>query len=260
MFKARNILLFFTYKYRSNFGLIVEALKNKEKITEEEVDDVLRKTKSKFITLVDEEYPESLKKISEPPLVLFYEGDISLLRNNTNHKLSVVGSREASDYGIKSTKKIISVLEDDYIIISGLAKGIDGASHEAALSNNLKTIAVLADGLKKVYPPEHLNLYKRIVDNGGLIISEYHDEFSPEKEFFLARNRIIAGLCNFLLVTEAYERSGAQRTVTYALNFGKDIGCIPYQIDKKSFCNQLIKDGAYLIESGKEITKILDRS
>lgn len=260
MLKARNILLYFVYKYKSDFNLIIQALKNKEEVKEEEVEKVVNSTKTKFITLLDTEYPENLKKTNQPPLLLFYDGDITLLKKETQHKLSIVGSRESSDYGINSTKEIVSSLEDDYIVISGLAKGVDSASHEAALDNNLKTIAVLGDGLNKVYPPENKELLKRIIDNGGLVLSEYHDNVEPQKEYFLARNRIIAGLCNFLLVSEAYKRSGTQRTVTYALNYGKEVGCIPYQIGKGSFCNQLIKEGAYLIESGSDISRILEKN
>ena len=260
MLKANDILLYFVYKYKSNLDLVMKALREREEIDANEVLDVVKKTKSKFITLLDNEYPEALKKIDRPPVVLFYEGDISLLKYNSNHKLSIVGSRNYSEYGKEATRKIVSELENDYLVISGLAYGIDAISHEEALDHGLKTICVLADGLFKIYPSENMNLYKRIISSGGLAITEYHDFVEPEKEFFLARNRIVAALCNFLLVSEAYERSGTQRTVGCALNYGKDVWCIPYEANKGSLCNELIKEGAYLIEKAEDISRALEKN
>lgn len=260
MLKANFILLYFVYKYKSNLDLIMAALRDKEEVNADEVLDVVKKTKSKFITLLDDEYPEVLKKIDRPPVVLFYEGDISLLKYNSDHKLSIIGSRNYSNYGKEITKKIVSELDNDYLVISGLAKGIDAISHEEAINHGLKTIAVLGDGLLRIYPNENKDLYKRIIKNGGLVISEYHDFVEPEKGFFLARNRIVAALCNFLLVSEAYGRSGTQRTVSCALNYGKDVGCVPYEANKESLCNELIKEGAYLIENAKDISRALEKN
>lgn len=259
MLKANDILLYFVYKYKSNTELVLRALKDKQEVDKNEVLDVVKKTKSKFITLLDNEYPENLKKIDLPPLVLFYEGDISLLKYQSDHKLSVIGSRNYSEYGKEATRKVVSELDKDYLVISGLARGIDSISHETALNHGLKTICVLADGLFKIYPSENEPLYKRIIENGGLALSEYHDFVEPEKEFFLARNRIVAALCNFLLVSEAYSRSGTQRTVSCALNYGKDVGCIPYEANKDSYCNELIKEGAYLIETAEDINRALEK-
>jgi DNA processing protein len=260
MLKANFILLYFVYKYNSDIDLVLRALKDKEEVNADEINDVVEKTKSKFITILDNEYPEDLKKIDRPPIVLFYEGDISLLKYNKDHKLAVIGSRNYSEYGKEITRKIVSELEDDYLVISGLARGIDSISHETAIDHGLKTIAVLGDGLFKIYPSENKSLYTRIVENGGLVISEYHDFVEPQKEFFLARNRIVAALCNFLLVSEAYGRSGTQRTVSCALNYGKDVGCIPYEANKGSLCNVLIKEGAYLIENAKDISRALEKN
>lgn len=259
MLKANDILLYFVYKYKSNLDLVMNALREKEEVDANEVLNVVKNTKSKFITILDNEYPEVLKKIDRPPVLLFYEGDISLLKYKSEHKLSIIGSRNYSEYGKEATKKVVSELDKDYLIISGLARGVDAISHEEALNNGLKTICVLADGLYKVYPSENLNLYKKIISNGGLAITEYHDFVEPQKEFFLARNRIVAALCNFLLVSEAYSRSGTQRTVSCALNYGKDVGCIPYEANKGSFCNELIKEGAYLIETAEDVNRALEK-
>jgi DNA processing protein len=218
---------------------------------------VIGLVKSDFVTLVDEAYPEQLKKITQPPFVLYYKGDVKLFQWPNHHKVSVVGSRACSKYGTDSTRIIIKNLPEDFLIISGLAKGIDAISHESALEHKLKTIAVLGDGLFKFYPKENLELFNKIVADGGLVVTEYFDDVSPEPENFINRNRIIAGLCDFLLVTEAYEHSGTSITVNQALTYGRDVGCVPYEITKKSICNMLIKEGAYLIENADDIVKIV---
>jgi DNA protecting protein DprA len=257
MITGREILLFLTYKYKSNWDLIMDAIRRRDDVDEADIKRVNALVKSDFVTLVDEDYPEGLKKIAQPPFVLFYKGDKSLFKWGNHHKISVVGSRQCSQYGIESTKVIVKNLPNDYLIISGLAKGIDAVSHESALEAKLKTIAVLGDGLSKFYPKENISIFNKIVENGGLVVTEYFDDVSPEPENFINRNRIIAGLCDFLLVTEAYERSGTSITVNQALTFGKDVGCVPYEISKKSICNALIKEGAYLIESAEDIIKIV---
>lgn len=257
MITGREILLFLSYKYKSNWDLIMDAIRRRESIDEKEIEKISSLVKSDYITLVDEEYPESLKKIQRPPFVLFYKGDKSLLKWETHHKISIVGSRECSKYGIESTRIIVKNLPKDYLVISGLAKGIDAISHESALDAKLKTISVLGDGLFKFYPKENTDLFNRITNEGGLVITEYFDDVSPEPENFVNRNRIIAGLCDFLLVTEAYERSGTSITVNQALSYGRDVGCIPYEISKNSICNQLIKEGAYLIETADDVTRIM---
>ena len=257
MITGREILLFLTYKYKSNWDLIMEAIRRREDVNEVDIKKISALVKSEYITLVDEDYPEGLKKIQQPPFVLFYKGDKNLFHWANHHKISVVGSRQCSQYGIDSTKIIIKNLPADFLIISGLAKGIDAVSHESALEAKLKTIAVLGDGLLKFYPKENINIFNKIIDDGGLVLTEYFDDVSPEPENFINRNRIIAGLCDFLLVTEAYERSGTSITVNQALSYGKDVGCVPYEISRKSICNSLIKEGAYLIESADDIIKIV---
>jgi DNA protecting protein DprA len=257
MLTGRDILLYLTNKYKANWDDIMEAIRKKEDLDSNLVETTRKETKSMFITLVDDDYPDALKKIGKPPFVLFYKGDIELLKKETSHRLSVVGSRACSEYGVKATKTIIDGLDKDFLIVSGIAKGIDKVSHEAALNNNLKTIAVLGSGLDKFYPQENIDLSKKIIESGGLILSEYPDDTEPLPINFINRNRIIAALCNFLLVTEAYEHSGTSITVNYALTLGKDVGCIPYEIEKKSICNALIKEGAYLVESAQDIIRVI---
>lgn len=256
MITANDVLFYFAYKYNSDTQKMIEAIKNKERASEEELEKIKQSCNEKFITIMDERYPMFLKNILNPPLVLFYRGNINLLFDELNPKIAIIGSRDCSDYGKKSCKEIIKELPKNYSIVSGLAKGIDAIGHESALDNKLKTIAIIGSGFNKFYPKENYNLYKRIIENDGLVMTEYFPDSEPEAKNFVARNRIIAALSDFVLVGEAYEKSGTSITVSNALAMGKDVGCIPYERCKNSQCNLWIKQGAYLIETGNDIVQI----
>ncbi|MDD3156235.1 MAG: DNA-processing protein DprA [Candidatus Pacebacteria bacterium] len=214
---------------------------------------------TKIILLENKNYPKLLKEIYNPPLGLYIRGDASCFNANSN--LAVIGSRKSTDYGKKSTEKIIKELKDSKItIVSGLALGIDSYAHKCALANNLKTIGIIGSGFNYFFPSENINLAKSIVKNGGLVVSEYPLDFKPEKYYFPARNRIISGISKGVLIIEAQERSGTLITAKFAEEQNRDIYAIPNNIFEKSSCgtNGLIKEGAKLIDSGEDI--ILDMS
>ncbi|MGN1295547.1 MAG: DNA-processing protein DprA [Bacilli bacterium] len=251
MLKIRDILLYFSYKYKGDWQNIFDALQRKETVNEEEVNASIKKVGNNFITILDDDYPSKLKNIYRPPFVLYYKGD-KLLLNADSMYISFIGSREASTYGEAVTRKLIEdINKENVIIVSGLAKGIDGMAHEAALDNQIKTIAVLGTGIDMVYPKENVYLYERIKED-GLIISEYPLSISPESSF-PKRNRIIAGLSEKIVVCEAKKRSGTQITVNLGLEQGKDIYAVPTSIFEESLCNELIKDGAIPLLNGNEL-------
>ena len=254
----KDILAYLSFIKNGEWDEIFKVIKNKESINTGEIEDTINRITTDFITLVDDNYPISFKrKLNKPPFVLFYKGDLSLIYNRNKKRLSVVGSRNATNYGCDAIRKIISELPKDYIIISGLATGIDAAAHQAALDNGLKTIAILGSGIDYIYPSKNKELYNNIIKNGGLIISEYPNSTIPKRDNFVFRNRIVAGLGNFLLVGEAYERSGTSTTINYAIECGNNVGCIPYPITYGSMCNKYIKEGAYLIENAHDIEEIM---
>ena len=147
------------------------------------------------------------------------------------------------------TKKlVIDLVNNGYSIISGLAKGIDAIAHKTCLENDGNTIAVIGSGLNYIYPKENYYLYKEIGKN-GLIISEYPDFVKPIAFHYPSRNRIIAGICDSILVTEAKNKSGTMITVKYGLDCGKDIFAVPSEACLDSGCNKLIKEGAQLVET-----------
>lgn len=248
-----KVLVYLSILHRGNWDKIYEDILNKKNVDKNDMEKVLSANKEKFISLLDPNYPIILKQIFKPPFVLFYRGDLTLLTDSLTKKIAVVGSRDNSEYGKTSTEKICkNLINNSATIISGLAKGIDSIAHKCCLENGGKTIAVLGCGIDYIYPKENKDLYEEI-SKKGLLISEYPLGTGPDKTHFPARNRIISGLCDALVVTEAKTKSGTMNTVYHALEDGKPIFCVPDKINCDSGCNKLIKEGAHLIEDGFEV-------
>jgi DNA processing protein len=256
MIKGRDIIIFLAVKYKGDWNAIYQAIKQKELVEEPDVKQALASIKCHVVTIIDEDYPEALKKIYKPPFVLFYYGDLGLA-HMMEKSIAVIGSRLPSSYGQTMTKKIThELIEEGLIIVSGLAKGIDATAHQTTLQYGGKTIAILGSGIENCYPKENLTLYEAIKE-GHLLLSEYPHYALPDKQNFPWRNRIIAGLSNGVFVAEAKQKSGTLITVGYALYLGKDVYVLPHQANTDNSTNQLIKDGAILVESGKDILEQL---
>lgn len=209
---------------------------------------ILSKHKIKFIKYTDEKYPEKLKNIDNAPYGLFYKGNIDLVND---YCISIIGTRNCTPYGEEVCKNISKEISINRVgIVSGGARGIDILGHKVCLENNGIPICVLGSGLLNYYPKENTKYFDAISENGCLI-SEYDIYTKPDKYNFPARNRIISALGDGLIVVEAKERSGTMITVKYALEYGKDIAAVPgpiYWANSKG-CNDIIKDGAYIISS-----------
>ena len=219
-----------------------------------QIDDVhLEKEFKKFpsFSILDDCYPWDLSEIYDAPVLLFYKGNLDLLKFP---KVAVVGSRACSKQGVKSVEKVIQGLENELVIVSGLAKGIDTAAHMAALQNGGKTIAVIGTGLDVFYPKANKRL-QDYIGNDHLILSEYGPGEQPLKFHFPARNRIIAGLCRGVIVAEAKMRSGSLITCERAMEEGRDVFAIPGSIldGLSDGCHHLIQEGAKLVTSGKDV-------
>lgn len=208
-------------------------------------------------------YPSQLLQIPDPPLVLYYRGSNIKLLESTS--LAIVGSRRASSYGKIVVNKIMSEISGTNLtIISGLAYGIDAISHHAAIKNNLSTIAVLGGGLDdaSIYPKNNYSLAKEILQNGGLIVSEYPPLSPALKHQFIARNRIIAGLSQGTIVVEAAISSGALLTADFAMDYNRSVYAIPGQIFslQSQGTNNLIKQGAQMLTSIEDLLLDFDIS
>lgn len=249
---GREILIYLSYYEKGDWDKIYNDIKIKKyDFNNDDVKDVVSKLKSKVVTILDEQYPECLKNAYKPPFVLYYYGDLSLIRNNRSC-VAVIGSRESSEYGEKMTRLITSDIAKHFVVVSGLAKGIDACAHQAAINANGKTVAVLGSGIENCYPKCNKELFEKIKKD-HLVISEYPDEVEPTKDKFPLRNRLIAALTRTLIVSEAHERSGTSITISYALMNGNEVCCVPYPADTNSLCNRMIKDGARLTESAKDV-------
>ncbi len=255
---GRNLLAALSIKYKGNFELMLKAIKAKETFTDAQIEDYLKQIKSKFVTILDDDYPEVLKRVYMPPLVLYYYGDISLL-NSKNNLVAVIGSRNNSLYGEKATKLFTKALVDNKrIIIAGLARGIDSIAHRTCIENNGKTVAVLGSGIDCPYPLQNKKLYE-VIKKNHLLISEYPGNMEPTKETFPMRNRIVASLADKILVTEAYANSGTCITVMYGLTLGKDILAVPNEIFKESATNKIIQDGGFLVETVDDVIFLTEK-
>ncbi len=206
-----------------------------------------------IITPAETDYPSRLKEISDPPLILFVEGQASIL---TATQLAMVGSRKVSVYGERNSREFAaSLAKAGLVITSGMALGVDAASHNGVLSVNGLTIAVAGTGLNTVYPTSHKKLAADILTKGGAIISEFPLAAPPLPHHFPRRNRIISGLSVGVLVVEAALRSGSLVTARHAIEQGRDVYAIPGQIQNPlaQGCHALIRQGAKLVERPGDI-------
>jgi DNA processing protein len=206
---------------------------------------------------LDENYPKRLKHCDDSPIMLYYSGNSDL---NCEKVISVVGTRNATDYGKETCARIISeIASHKPLIASGLAYGIDIAAHKSAIVEGLPTVGVVAHGLDRIYPSIHTSTAEKMKLNGG-ILTDFISQTNPDRENFPKRNRIIAGMADAVLVVEAGIKGGALITADIANSYNRDVFAVPGKIgDVYSIgCNKLIKSNkAALIESGKDIEYIL---
>lgn len=231
----------------------------RNKISPDKVLNEITSRNIKYLTFEDEKYPQMLKNIENPPMVLFYKGNIDDC--NLNKTLAIVGSRRASYHAKEELNKIISQLNGtDICIVSGLASGIDTQAHISALENNIKTIGVIASGLDFYYPTSNKYLYEKIENGNGAVISEYFPTFEPLKFRFPQRNRIVSGLSYGTLVAEASLKSGALITANLTLEQGRELMCMPGLISNPNTegIYKLLKNGATLVTSAEDILNALN--
>jgi len=221
--------------------------------------DLIKKHSVKVITFLDKDYPENLKNIYDPPVVLYVKGKIL---PEDKLAIAIVGSRLASFYGLQTAEKLgFELASHGITVVSGLARGIDSSSHKGALKAKKRTIAVLGSGLAHIYPEEHKDLAERISESGA-VISEFPMNTIPDKWNFPRRNRIISGLSLGVVCVEAAEKSGALITCDCALEQGREVFAVPGKVDSMTSkgTNKLIKQGAKLAQGVEDILEELNLS
>lgn len=209
--------------------------------------------KIRKIMIEDDEYPKILKNINNPPKQLNVLGNVDLLNEPG---IAIIGSRNCTDVGRKIARNFAQKLSSVGLCInSGMALGIDTQAHLGSIDETGKTVAVLGCGLNKIYPKQNTELFYKIIDNGGAIISEYENNIEAESKLFVQRNRIVSGMSIGVLVVEAAYRSGTSITAKFAKNEGKPIFCIPHDISEKLGVgtNKLLKNGAKCVVTAEDI-------
>ena len=187
----------------------------------------IEKNNIRVLSYYDKDYPHRLKDCHDAPLLLFIKGNVNF---NSPHVINIVGTRHATEYGKQQTENIVAGMSDYHaIVVSGLALGIDGAAHRAALQHHLPTIAVLGHGFKQMYPPQHKTLAKSI-EEAGALVTEYSAETIFDKSNFPKRNRIVAGMCDATIVVESAAVGGAMITAELAYSYNRDVFALPGRI------------------------------
>lgn len=248
-----------TAKDYIELGMDFNTLKiiNKSKELEQytKICEYLKREEIKFILYRDQIYPESLKNIYDPPVGLFIKGKLPDMENS----IAIVGARKATDYGKSVAYKFAYELASrGIVVVSGMARGIDGCSHRGAVDAQGITAAVMGSGFNNIYPKENINLFYDILGK-GCVITEYLPDMPPLQKNFPERNRIISGLSKYVLVVEAGEKSGSLITVDFALEQGKTVLAVPGNIFSYGSVgtNKLIKDGAIPVSCIEDIIEEL---
>jgi len=229
------------------------------KRAEQEI-EFISKNKIQSMYFTDKDYPYRLKECADSPIMIYSKGNCDL---NNGKFIGIVGTRNATETGKENCKKLIDVLRSihpNVIIVSGLAYGIDICSHKAAIDSGMLTIGVIGHGLDRIYPAAHRPTAIKMIQNGALL-TEYLSLTNPDKQNFVQRNRIIAGLCDAVVVVESGIRGGALITAELANDYNRDVFAFPGRItDEWSVgCNALIKNNkASLIESADDLLKIMN--
>lgn len=238
---------------------IIKVIKSKDVIINAEKElEYIEKNNISVLTYVDENYPYRMKNCEDSPLLFFYKGNVDF---NASKIISIVGTRNATDYGKQCCKNLIQDIRHyNPIIVSGLAFGIDICAHKEALNQGLQTIAVLGNTLGQISPTPHVEIAKSITHQ-GCVLSEYHSQTIFDSKLFVRRNRIIAALSDATIVVESKSKGGALITADFANQYNRDVCAFPGNVGNKysQGCNNLIKENkAALIESGKDLEQLLN--
>jgi len=259
---GRDLVLAIAMRHNGEFAPMLKAIKDKEKIETEELEKI-SKSSIKCITILDELYPDSLKRIYQPPLALFYKGNIDLLKDT--NMLGLLGNKAPSEYGVKATS---SVLNELYILKTkklpilvttlGNPSSINSIAINTVLKLHGKVILIMKSGIDNIYPKASKDIYDAVLKNGGLILSEYPNKIEASIEHSKMAIRLVAGLGISLLVPETNKTDSSTHGIYLTLVQGKKVMVLPTDISAKSINNELIKEGGgLLVENAIDILNVL---
>ena len=245
MLDSKIVITYIAILCHGDWNEIAAFIKERRPIDLEECLKVVSALPCHAITIMEADYPAALKNALQPPFVLFYQGNLSLLENH-RRCVALLGSRNDADYGEAQGKRFAKALASEgATIISSISKGVNEKVLKEAVPFG-KAVAVLPCGVDVYYPAEFSELQRKIKDN-GLLISEFPPGTQPSPKTFPARNRIIAGLSSYVLVASTHQGEGTLSTIGIALSQGKTVGCFPYRLDEGNVNNNLILEGAEMI-------------
>lgn len=241
----REAILYYSIQSMGDWSKIAKAIHNKETFKTIEYP-------FPYITIIDKEYPEAFKKLRFPPWILFYQGNLSLLNQES---IGIVGSRQCSNQALINTKRVVNHIKAKYCVVSGLAKGVDAMAHQCAL--DCYTIGIIGCGIDRIYPKCNESLFAQMKEK-QLIVSEYPMGVPPYAKNFPWRNRLIAACSKALVVIEAKEKSGTMLTVNECLELSIPVYCLPTAFENREYlgCNSLIYNGAYILFDEKMLDDI----
>lgn len=256
VFKAKKQLLTKVPGIGGFISQQIEDAKNDALKRAEKELTFIEKNKIKLFSITENDYPRRLRECPDAPIVFYYKGSANL---DAQKVISIVGTRRATDYGKKLTEQFVADLSaafPDLLVVSGLAYGIDVCSHRCSLKYNLSTVGVLAHGLDRIYPAQHRNTAVEMLHKNGGLLTDFPSETNPDRENFLQRNRLIAGLADATVVVESGEKGGALVTADIAFSYGRDVYTFPGRTTDEfsAGCNRLIQlNKAGLITSAKDL-------
>ena len=236
---------------------LASVLESRKNTDPEDEWRALENTGIKAVSQNSENYPELLKEIPHPPAIIYCLGDLNCV---SMPAVAIVGTRRATRYGLETAENLARDLAfAGVLVVSGLALGVDSRAHSGSLAGGGKTVAVLGSGLQYIYPLQNKKLAERIMAQNGAVVSEFPPSKSPEKWTFPQRNRIVAGLSKLVVVVEAPEKSGALITADLALDYNREVGAVPGEINSvNSFgTNLLLKKGAAVVRSADDILELI---
>lgn len=240
-----------------NQGLIIKILQARKHGFPNNLLEQLEKKKINVLVKNTQDYPSSLLKLAVPPWVLFYQGKLP----QKSKAVAVVGTRHPSDYGVRLSRTIAAELSScGYLVVSGLAQGIDSAAHQAVVNQEGQTLAILGWGIGGFYKHQQRILAQEILAASGCLMSEYGSSYHPTRASFLRRNRLIVALTQGVVVIEAGRRSGAKNTARWAREMGVPVMAIPGPVtsDQSVGCHDLIKGGAILVTCTRDILRVIE--
>jgi DNA processing protein len=252
----RDVMLALSMRCHGDWQQIYETIRKKELVDNTEIQKAYEKEKAFFLSIGDKDYPAYFQDKFNPPFLLYYYGNKDLL--TAKYRLTAVGTRNPTIYQSDMVYQLIQETEEDFasqlVIVSGMAKGLDQAAMEAAISKKAPVIAVIGSGIDNPYPKENKAIYDYCKEGKGLVLSEYPLSEEPKPEYFLFRNRLLAMMSEIMFVGGGRTRSGTSASVRFALDLNRDILALPCNVTGDDLTNSLINDGARGVLTHIDIT------